>query len=283
MLRIGISGAPGAGKSTFIEALGTYITEHSTGNHRVSVLAIDPSSVVSGGSILGDKTRMQELSKNSKVYIRASPSRGVLGGVAQHTNEAILICEGAGYDISLIETVGVGQSETAIEEICDLILLIVPPAGGDELQGIKKGIIEIADMIIVNKADGKLVDSARHSKAEFSRALQLVRPRMPEIWKSKVLMCSSVEGRGIDKVWQEIMEFQKRAEKFGFLEERRRTQRRKWLWREVQAQLVQILKEQRAEELRDTISHAEVEVEMDRMTPRAAATAIVNFFLRKVQ
>jgi LAO/AO transport system kinase len=246
------------------------------------VLAIDPSSVISGGSILGDKTRMQELCKNDKVFIRPSPSRGVLGGVAQHTNEAILFCESAGYDISLVETVGVGQSETAIVEVCDLVLLLVPPAGGDELQGLKKGIIEIADIIIVNKADGALKDVARHSKAEYMRALQLVRPRMPEVWKPKVLMCSAATHDGIDKIWEEIRKFQTNAEKLGFLNEKRRKQRQKWLWREVQAQLIQVLNEDRAKSksLQQTVLEAEHQVDLDMCTPRAAATEIVEEFLQ---
>eukprot|EP00475_Leptophrys_vorax_P022559 TRINITY_DN3070_c0_g1_i1.p2 TRINITY_DN3070_c0_g1~~TRINITY_DN3070_c0_g1_i1.p2 ORF type:complete len:301 (+),score=88.49 TRINITY_DN3070_c0_g1_i1:348-1250(+) len=269
-----------AGKSTFIEAFGEFITENT--KSRVSVLAIDPSSVISGGSILGDKTRMQELCNNPNVFIRPSPSRGVLGGVAQHTNEAILFCEAAGYDLSLVETVGVGQSETAIVEVCDLVLLLVPPAGGDELQGLKKGIIEIADIIIVNKADGALKDVARHSKAEYMRALQLVRPRMPEIWKPKVLMCSAATNDGIDKVWEEIHKFHTTAEKLGFLTERRRKQRQKWLWREVQAQLIQVLNEDKTKSssLQETVADAEHQVDLDVATPRAAASAIVEEFLQ---
>jgi LAO/AO transport system kinase len=246
------------------------------------VLAIDPSSVISGGSILGDKTRMNELSRNSNVFIRATPSRGILGGVAQHTNEAILMCEAAGYDISIIETVGVGQSEIAVAEICDLVLLLVPPAGGDELQGIKKGIIEIADMVIINKADGDLVEVAKRAKAEYLRGLQLVRPRMPEVWKPKVLTCSSANLNGIDHVWEQIQLFEKNTGNFGILDDRRRKQRKKWLWREVREQLVQILNEDKENNasLQDQILKSEEAVDLDTSTPRSAASKIIHAFLK---
>ncbi|CAO2611275.1 Methylmalonic aciduria type A protein, mitochondrial [Lemmus lemmus] len=190
--RVGLSGPPGAGKSTFIEYFGKMLTERG---HRLSVLAVDPSSCTSGGSLLGDKTRMIELSRDMNAYIRPSPTSGTLGGVTRTTNEAILLCEGGGYDIILIETVGVGQSEFAVADMVDMFVLLLPPAGGDELQGIKRGIIEMADLVVITKSDGDLVVPARRIQAEYVSALKLLR-RRSGVWRPKVCLRSSPKWRG---------------------------------------------------------------------------------------
>lgn len=194
-LRIGISGPPGVGKSTFIECFGQYLMGLG---HRLAVLSIDPSSHLSGGSILGDKTRMLELSRSPQAYVRPSPSRCVLGGVGSNTFDAILLCESAGYDLVFIETVGVGQSEVSVADMCDLLILLVQPGGGDELQGMKKGIVELIDLVIVNKADGPLISNARHTKLEYMHALQLnTRRKSPTDWKPLVKLCSSVSDSSV--------------------------------------------------------------------------------------
>jgi LAO/AO transport system kinase len=199
-LRIGLTGPPGAGKSTFIEALGTYITEEKGLN--VAVLAVDPSSSKTGGSLLGDKTRMEELSRNMKAYIRPSPAGGTLGGVARTTFESCILCEAAGYDVILVETVGVGQSEYKVADLVDMFTLIIPPAGGDELQGIKRGIIEVVDSVIVNKSDGDLIPAARRIQMEYLSALKFMPPNYPNhAWKPPVVRVSSLSGDGIDQSW----------------------------------------------------------------------------------
>src|SRR5947208_3828114 len=192
-MRVGISGAPGAGKSTFIEALGLHLVER---DHRVAVLAVDPSSTRSGGSILGDKTRMEELTRSPHAFVRPSPTSGTLGGVARRTREALLLCEAAGFDVVLVETVGVGQSEVKVAAMVDLFLVLVAPGGGDELQGLKRGIMELADLVVVNKADGDLAATAAHTAADYAAALHLVRPRTP-VWTPRVLTCSALTGLGI--------------------------------------------------------------------------------------
>src|SRR5689334_13228756 len=189
--RLGISGAPGSGKSTFIEALGTYLVDQG---HQVAVLAVDPSSARSGGSILGDKTRMEELARSPRAFIRPSPSGGTLGGVARRTREAMLVCEAAGFDVVLVETVGVGQSEVAVAGMVDVFLLLIAPGAGDELQGVKRGIVELADLVVVNKADGALADLARHTAGDYAHALHLVGP-------AQVLLASARESMGIVEVW----------------------------------------------------------------------------------
>ena len=196
-VRIGISGVPGVGKSTFIEAFGLHLIAQG---HRVAVLAVDPSSRRTGGSILGDKTRMTELSRAPEAFIRPSPSRGTLGGVARRTREAILLCEAAGYDVIIVETVGVGQSETTVADMVDVFCLLLLPSGGDELQGIKKGIVEIAELIVVNKVDGDLKDAAMRAVADYRSALRLLRPVTPW-WTTEVIPVSSLQGDGIAAVW----------------------------------------------------------------------------------
>ncbi|HET6521615.1 MAG TPA: methylmalonyl Co-A mutase-associated GTPase MeaB, partial [Geminicoccaceae bacterium] len=217
-VRVGISGAPGAGKSTFIEALGLRLTR--AGGHKVAVLAVDPSSRRSGGSILGDRTRMQELSREPNAFIRPSPAGESLGGVARRTREAALACEAAGFDVVVIETVGVGQSETAVAEMVDTFLLLLAPGAGDELQGIKRGIVELADVVAVNKADGGLRAAAEVARAEYRGALRLLRPATPG-WTPPALTCSALTGEGIDGVWRAVLRHRSALEAVGGLEARR--------------------------------------------------------------
>ncbi len=233
-LRIGLSGAPGAGKSTFIEALGLHLIE---AGHTVAVLAVDPSSSRSGGSILGDKTRMSELGRRAEAYIRPSPSGGTLGGVARRTREALLLCEAAGFDVVLVETVGVGQSEVAVAELVDLFVLVAAPGGGDELQGIKRGIMELADLIVVNKADGDLLPAAQRAAADLKNAVHLMRPKRPG-WEVSVLLASSVESAGIDEAWTSIAGAIERLRTDGALDEVRADQAVAWMWSELREEAV---------------------------------------------
>src|SRR4051794_37873334 len=210
-IRIGITGVPGAGKSTFIEAFGMYLCGLG---YRVAVLAIDPSSSISGGSILGDKTRMEQLSKNPNAFIRPSPTGGKLGGVHRKTREAMLICESAGYDIILIETVGVGQSEVIIRDMVDFFILLVLTGAGDELQGMKKGIMELADAVIINKADGDNAAKADKTRVEYGRILHFLQPATKG-WKTRALTCSSLHGKGISDIWVLISEFENKTRQSG--------------------------------------------------------------------
>ncbi len=224
--RVGITGVPGAGKSTFIEAFGLYLIGQG---RRVAVLAVDPSSARSGGSILGDKTRMARLSAAPEAFIRPSPSGGSLGGVARRTREAMLVCEAAGYDVVLVETVGVGQSETAVASMVDFFLVLLVAGAGDELQGIKKGIIEIADALAVNKCDGDNVQRAERAAAEYRSALRLFRHQTPT-WDPPVLTVSALEHRGMDRVWEAIGEYRHKLGATGELVAKRRDQQQAWLW-----------------------------------------------------
>jgi LAO/AO transport system kinase len=225
-VRVGITGVPGAGKSTFIEAFGLHLID---GGHRVAVLAVDPSSARSGGSILGDKTRMSRLSATSEAYIRPSPSGGSLGGVARRTREGLLVCEAAGYDVVLVETVGVGQSEVAVASMVDFFLVLMLPGAGDELQGIKKGIIELADALVVNKADGDNLQRAGQAAAEYKNALRLFH-HTTATWDPPVLLASALEGRGMDAVWAVIQDHRAKLTATGELAQKRREQQRAWLW-----------------------------------------------------
>jgi LAO/AO transport system kinase len=224
--RIGISGVPGAGKSTFIEAFGLYLIGQGK---RVAVLAVDPSSARSGGSILGDKTRMQRLSAAPEAFIRPSPAAGSLGGVARRTREALLVCEAAGYDVVLIETVGVGQSEYAVASMVDFFLVLMLPGAGDELQGIKKGILELADALAVNKADGDNVGRAEQAVAEYRGALRLFRHASPT-WDPPVVMISALYETGIEALWSIMLDHRTRMSGTGALQSKRREQQRAWLW-----------------------------------------------------
>nr|XP_055061100.1 methylmalonic aciduria type A protein, mitochondrial [Misgurnus anguillicaudatus] len=228
--RVGLSGPPGAGKSSFIEIIGKMLTGRG---HKVSVLAVDPSSCTTGGSLMGDKTRMTELSRDMNAYIRPSPTSGTLGGVTRTTNEAIVLCEGAGYDIVLVETVGVGQSEFAVADMVDMFVLLIPPAGGDELQGIKRGIIEMADLVVVTKSDGDLIVPARRIQAEYTSALKLLRKKS-KVWKPKVIRISSQTGQGIPELWDTVLQFQDAMLSSGELRVRRQNQQKVWLWNLIQ-------------------------------------------------
>jgi LAO/AO transport system kinase len=245
--RLGISGVPGVGKSTFIEALGLYLIDQG---HRVAVLTIDPSSTVSGGSILGDKTRMEKLSVHEKAYIRPSPSSGTLGGVAEKTREAMLVCEAAGYDIVIVETVGVGQSETAVASMTDMFVLMQLPNAGDDLQAIKKGVMELADLVVINKADID-PDAATRAQAHISSALRLFGQHgQPEhaqhnenLWHAQVMQLSALAGTGIKEFWVSVQQFQKLQTANGQLLQRRQQQALAWMWERIEAGLKQSFKQ----------------------------------------
>jgi LAO/AO transport system kinase len=232
-VRVGVSGPPGVGKSTLLEALGLRLT---AAGHKVAVLAIDPSSTVSGGSILGDKTRMEHLSAHPAAYVRPSPSGGALGGVHRKTRESLLLCEAAGYDVVLVETVGVGQSEVAVADLVDTFLVLLLPGSGDELQGIKKGILEVADVVAVTKADGEHLALARQAVQQFSAALRLLR-HSADGWVVPVLPCSAVSGDGVDAVWEAVVAHRAHTLVSGSLMARRAEQRRRWLWAVIDDEL----------------------------------------------
>ncbi|XP_037070764.1 methylmalonic aciduria type A protein, mitochondrial-like, partial [Pollicipes pollicipes] len=268
--RIGLSGPPGAGKSTFIESLGKQLT--ATG-HRLAVLAVDPSSSTTGGSLLGDKTRMPRLTVDPAAYIRPSPTRGHLGGVTRSTNETILLCELAGYDVIIVETVGVGQSEISVADMVDVFVLLMPPAGGDELQGLKRGIVELADVIVINKSDGDLVAAARRIQAEYLSALKFVRPRQAG-WKPPVLRVSSRSGEGLAELWTALEGYRRQMTADGQLAARRRRQRAVWLWAQIQEAVVAAFR-------RDAVVSAllprlEKDVRRGRLPPGAAADRLLD-------
>ncbi len=228
-LRVGITGVPGVGKSTFIEALGNHVIEQG---HKVAVLTVDPSSSISGGSILGDKTRMPTLAVNPSAFIRPSPSGSTLGGVARRTREAILLCEAAGFDIVIVETVGVGQSETLVSEMTDIFLLMLLPGGGDDLQGIKRGIMELADIVMVNKSDGDMQQAATISASDVQHALQLIKQKMTR-WKVPVLSISALHKIGIEEVWYEVGRYRSLMQSDSVFYSRRQQQSLDWMWRET--------------------------------------------------
>ncbi|WP_276167581.1 methylmalonyl Co-A mutase-associated GTPase MeaB [Zobellia alginiliquefaciens] len=232
-IRIGVTGVPGVGKSTFIETFGQLLT--SQGN-KVAVLTVDPTSSQSKGSILGDKTRMETLAKDPNAFIRPSPSGLSLGGVTRKTRESIILCEAAGYSIILIETVGVGQNETTVHGMVDFFLLLKLAGAGDELQGIKRGIIEMADSIVINKADGNNIANAKIAKNEFENSLKLYPPK-ENGWRPKVLYCSATENTGVEEVWSTIAEYIKEAKETGFFEDRRKQQNKNWLYDAIEQRL----------------------------------------------
>ncbi len=272
-IRLGISGVPGVGKSTFIEVFGLKLIE---AGHRVAVLAVDPSSQRSGGSILGDKTRMPELATAEAAFIRPSPTRGTLGGVARRSREAMLATEAAGFDVVIVETVGVGQSETAVAEMVDLFLLLIAPGGGDELQGIKRGIMEIADRIVVNTADGKLTDEAGRTAAEYQSALQLLRPRS-QSWTPPVLLCSALTGTGVPEIWEAVTAYREALEPAGEISARRSEQARQWLWQEVQEGLMAAL--QADPVIKAEAAELEARVVAGELPATAAAQELLKAFL----
>ncbi len=269
-LRLGVTGVPGVGKSTFIEAFGLHLIE---AGHRVAVLAVDPSSRRTGGSILGDKTRMETLSRSPGAYIRPSPSGGTLGGVARRTREVMLLVEAAGFDIVLVETVGVGQSETAVADLVDMFLLLLAPGAGDDLQGIKKGIVELADLIVVNKADGDLAPAAERAYRDYAAALHLMRP--PDSgWTPRVGKCSALEAQGIAEVWQSVVEFHQFAEQSGMFSKRRAEQAMAAMWDEITETLLADLASD--PDVQQSIDGLENDVRLGRIIPAKAARKILS-------
>ncbi len=271
--RIGISGTPGVGKSTFIEAFGRHLTGRG---HKVAVLAVDPSSARGGGSILGDKTRMTELSRDPNAFIRPSPSSGTLGGVARRTREAVSLVEAAGFDMVLVETVGVGQSETTVADMVDLFLLLLAPGGGDDLQGIKRGIMELADIVVVNKADGDLLRPAKLAQADYQAALSLMRPRSPA-WRPPVLLASAMTGDGIAGIRETIAAYRAALEPTGELAARRAAQGLAWLDRELADGLVEAAR--RHPEVAAGWPAVQQAVRDGRLTPAAGAARLIAAFL----
>lgn len=268
--RVGISGPPGVGKSTFIEALGLEVVGRG---HRLAVLAVDPSSRRSGGSILGDKTRMAELARHPDAFIRPSPGGTQLGGVARHTREGVLVCEAAGFDVVFVETIGVGQSEVAVADMVDLFLLLVAPGGGDELQGIKRGIMELADVVVVNKADGDLAPAAGRTAADYANAVHLLRPKWAS-WSTEVLTCSALEARGIAEVWETIERFAHTVDASGELATLRAEQARSWMWAELQDGLIDALRADT--DVQQLLDEVETDVVEGRITPGAAARQVLS-------
>jgi GTPase len=271
--RVGISGAPGAGKSTVIEALGLHIVDRGLS---VAVLAVDPSSSRTGGSILGDKTRMGELTRQPGAFVRPSPTGGTLGGVARRTREALLLCEAAGFDVVVVETVGAGQSEVAVEAMVDCFLVLVGPGSGDDLQGIKRGIMELADVVVVTKADGDLRRPADITAADYESALRLLRPKTPE-WTPIVVQCSALVGTGIDELWTTVERFGEALRSTGALTRRRAEQARAWMWTEVGAGLLERVRT--APHLTDLATRLERDAVAGRIPPTVAADRILEAFL----
>lgn len=268
-VRIGITGVPGVGKSTAIDTLGSMLTEKG---HKVAVLAVDPSSTRTGGAILGDKTRMARLAPDPNAFIRPSPSSGTLGGVAAKTRETMLLCEAAGFDVILVETVGVGQSETAVADLTDFFLVLMLPGAGDELQGIKKGILELADLIAVNKADDAGA-KAKAAAAEYKAALHILAPASPT-WAPPVLTVSGLTGQGLDELWTKVLDHRKRLEATGELAAKRRAQDTKWMWALVHERLHERLAHDPA--LRQRVPEIERAIAHGTLSPNAAASEIVK-------
>jgi LAO/AO transport system kinase len=271
-IRVGITGAPGVGKSLTIDTLGS----HLTGNgHKVAVLAVDPSSTRSGGSILGDKTRMTRLAVDPNAFVRPSPSSGTLGGVAAKTRETMLLCEAAGYSVILVETVGIGQSETAVADMTDFFLALMLPGAGDELQGIKKGLVELADMIAVNKADGDNIARAIKAAAEYRAALHILTPRSPN-WSPPVVTYSALKGTGIAELWTQVETHRDQMNRSGELAARRREQQVKWMWSMLEERLWARLKSDTA--LRAQLPQIEAAVADGRLTATLAVEQITKTF-----
>ena len=277
-LRLGISGVPGVGKSTFIETLGMQLTAQG---HRVAVLAIDPSSTVSGGSILGDKTRMEQLSVNPNAYIRPSPSSGTLGGVAEKTREAMLVCEAAGYDVVIVETVGVGQSEIAVHGMTDMYCVLQLPNAGDDLQAIKKGVMERADLVVINKAD---IDphAATRAEAQITSSLRLLgmhgnpenASHNEQLWQPKVLQMSALKGEGVDRFWQMVQRFQMLQTHNGRLNQRREQQSLAWMWERIDAGLKQAFKQH--PKVQALLPNIQADVVAGRLPASTAARQLLN-------
>ncbi len=279
-LRLGISGVPGVGKSTFIEALGLFLIAQG---HRVAVLAVDPSSSVSGGSILGDKTRMEQLSMDERAYIRPSPSSGTLGGVAEKTREAMLVCEAAGYDIVIVETVGVGQSETAVAGMTDMYVLLQLPNAGDDLQAIKKGVMELADLVVINKADLDTAAATR-AQAQIASSLRLYglhghpdhAHHDTRLWHPQVMQLSALKSEGLDRFWAQVTQFKSIQQANGRFESKRQQQALAWMWERIQAGLKQTF--QQAGAVRAVLPETTERVLQGRLAPSTAARELLTQF-----
>jgi len=276
-IRIGVTGAPGSGKSTFIETLGCYLCQR---DHKLAVLAVDPSSSLSKGSVLGDKTRMEKLAREENCFIRPSPTGGVLGGINRKTRETMLACEAAGYDIIMIETVGVGQNEIAVRSLVDFFLLLKIPGAGDELQSIKKGIMELADAIIINKSDGDNVSKAKLAKAEFSRSLHYLKSTTPD-WNPKVVTASSLYNMGIAEIWDMIMDFKEITQKNGFFQKRRNQQMKDWIHFIIREYLETKFYDNKA--VRRNLSEIEQQVIEGKLPPTTAAQKLISKFESNVK
>lgn len=276
-VRIGITGVPGVGKSTFLEALGTHLTQQGK---KVGVLAVDPSSASSKGSILGDKTRMGTLASDPDAFIRPSPSAGSLGGVARKTRESIILCEAAGFDHLFVETVGVGQSETTVHSMVDVFLLLLLAGAGDELQGIKRGIMEMADLLVINKADSGNEQRAKEARQEYQRALHLL-PPAANGWEPKVTTCSSAEGRNVDGVWELVQEHQEHVLGNGHFEERRKEQARYWMHQAIEEALQDRF--YRSEKMRPAIQAMEEKVMGGERSSYAAARELLERYYNSAE
>ncbi len=272
--RIGITGIPGVGKSTFIETLGLHAINQG---HRLAVLAVDPSSPRSGGAILGDKTRMPKLSTLPEAYIRPSPSRGALGGIARRTREAVTVCEAAGFDLIFVETVGVGQSETTVAELADMFVLLIAPSGGDELQGMKKGVVELADLLIVNKADGELSAAAERTCADYASALTLLGGKTAT-WQPTVLKCSALSGQGIDQIWSMIGKFFSHPDQHKNVSSQRKRQNLSWMLHELNDALLERVRSHTG--LKKLMNDLESEVSLGKKTPSEAAQKLLDALLK---
>ncbi|OPX40824.1 MAG: ATPase/protein kinase [Desulfobacteraceae bacterium 4484_190.3] len=270
-VRLGITGMPGAGKSTFIESLGIMLVQKG---YNVAVLAVDPSSTRSGGSILADKTRMEKLSIEERAFIRPSPSGGTLGGVARKTRETMLVCEAAGFDVVIVETVGAGQSEVAVASMVDFFLALMIPGAGDELQGMKKGIMELADAVVINKADGNNVEKANLARRQYETALHFLTPSSPD-WSPPVLTCSAIEKTGIDKIWGVVLDYKKKLTATGELETKRKKQAIDWMWFLVKEGLTEWFNKNPY--VKKMIPNVEREVEQGTIAPTAAADKLLFF------
>ena len=269
-IRIGITGVPGVGKSTFIESFGKQLTSL---DHKVAVLAVDPTSSRTGGSILGDKTRMQELSRDKNAFIRPSPTSGTLGGVTRVTRETIVLCEAAGFDVILVETVGVGQSEIMVSQMVDFFLALMLPGAGDELQGIKKGILEIADMIAVNKADGEMKNAANRAVMEYQHALDILNPKSAN-WKPRSLSCSAFTGNGLAAIWETICDYKRLLKDAGEWQEKRKSQQVEWMWAIIRERILS--KIETNEKVQSLVPQLELQVAESKLTPALAALEILT-------
>ncbi|NOX35754.1 MAG: methylmalonyl Co-A mutase-associated GTPase MeaB [Deltaproteobacteria bacterium] len=270
-IRLGITGVPGVGKSTFIESLGVYLADIG---HKVAVLAVDPTSRRSGGSILGDKTRMEKLAAHENAFIRPSPAGETLGGVAAKTREIMLTCEAAGFDVILVETVGVGQSETSVASMVDFFLVLMIAGAGDELQGIKKGVLELADGIAINKADGDNLKAVEKAKGDLEAAMHMISPETPT-WSTPVLTCSSVVEGGTKNVWNKVLDHHKKFMASGEFEQRRKKQNLEWMWTLVEDGLKQRFKNN--EKINGKIPDISRQVENEKISPSAAAEELLSY------